>query len=181
MLVTVVPPELVVPVGELGTVDIAETRETLRRFLCGLGLKTLSVYGALDVSFNVSGGGEWPLHWQLHWSLLVASVGAKDLRRALKGSIQTTPSVRRPVLVREVKKSRAYAFSYVSKAEFWRRTTYRDEQGKLRRSRPQHIPAKYRCELLQFLHSVQIKKRLFRFRPNSNRGLSPTLSPFPLG
>jgi hypothetical protein len=74
--------------------------------------------------------------------------------------------------VREVKKSRAYAMSYVFKAEFWRRTTYRDEQDKLRCSRPQHIPAKYRCELLHFLHSVQIKKRLFRFESNSSRRLA---------
>ena len=31
----------------------------------------------------------------------------------------------------EIKKSRSYAMSYVFKPEFWRRTTYRNEQGKL--------------------------------------------------
>jgi hypothetical protein len=165
LLATVVLPDLTVSLGQLDTLPIGEAREALRCFLHTLGLKNLTIYGGLDISMNVSGNGEWDPHWTLHWSLLLSGVSIEEFRRACKGTVATSSTIMRPVMVRQIRNRRRYTFSYALKPEFWRRTTYRDAQGKLQRSRPQRIPAKHRCELLHYLHTIPIQKRIFWRKP----------------
>jgi hypothetical protein len=166
LLATVVLPDLTVPLGQLNTLPIGEAREALRSFLHTLGLKNLTIYGGLDISLNVSGNGEWASHWSLHWCLLVSGVSADELRQACKGTVATSSAIMRPVMVRQIRNRRRYTLSYAVKPEFWRRTTYRDSQGKLQRSRPQRIPAQHRCELLHYLHTIPIQKRIFWRTPS---------------
>ena len=159
-LVTIVPTEAVVQIGELQTFQIAEHREHFRTFLRDLGFRNFTVYGGLDISLNVSSDGEWESHWCPHWCLLVSGPSADELRQALKGAIEPTELVMRPTMVRQVTSRRPYVFSYALKSTFFRRTTYRDANGRLCRSRPQALPPRHRNELLVALAEVRVTRRV---------------------
>src|SRR3954468_20825860 len=83
------------------------------------------------------------------------------LRERLKGRLPPTRMVLKPTMVKRIKKRRRYAMSYAFKAEFVKRTTYRDEDGSLQTSPPRRIAAKQRRELLHFLHGISPEERHF--------------------
>ncbi|HYD32281.1 MAG TPA: hypothetical protein VEB64_15670 [Azospirillaceae bacterium] len=157
--VTVVGDAFGYEAGSLHRFDPVAAMTWLRRLLSKAGLGTLTVVGGLDISFNVDGEKRWPDHWRPHFALLVLGSNPERVKAALEPFIKASESVPRPVQAKNVTDPLA-VITYLVKAAYFRRSSYRAENGRYN-TRRLPLKAAQEHELTLFLDQYQPEARLF--------------------
>jgi hypothetical protein len=144
--------------GNLASFDLGKAKRQLARHIDRAGLGSLVAIGGFDFSYNQPATGTTP-YWQPHAYVLFQGVEQKLLKEALSPFYPATDEIPVPVRTRRVT-DLMEALSYAVKAIFYRRTSYRDANG---RANTRWLPLQTSAEreLLTYLDQLHPADRLF--------------------
>lgn len=169
VVLTWVPDDAAVPVGELHTREHMNQMRVWKRRLSGANLRW--AVGGVDFSANEERDGSQPATWFPHLYLLGVTRDVEELRAQLAAKTKATPAVPRPVVVK-VWDGRPNAALYALKGEFTRRVGYQGERYDKRRNlmapsrktSKQKLLAAQKHELWEHLDRIGPTSRIFALR-----------------
>ena len=153
--VSVVPENLLVPLGQLAELNLKQIVETNRRRLQRSAVSDLPVIGGVDISHNTEENRD--IGWQAHLYFLIAAPKTAHLDRAIRKAIPPEPTALRPYQSEAVYYAPG-AITYAYKAEFKRRSIYYVNGKRRKRDLPLKPPQLIEASL--FLDSQDIGSRL---------------------
>jgi hypothetical protein len=159
--VSLVPPDLVFPVGKLDQFKPVKFKDRLRKQLQRSGISGATVIGGIDLVVQHFDDGRDPI-WHPHAYLLVRKRGKKAIRRALEKRYPGTPDTPRPLRVATVDKDELLKpTTYAFKSTFKQRIPCKDANGNKDTEEKDLAPAHW-LELAPLLHRWGIDGRLIR-------------------
>jgi hypothetical protein len=163
-VLSIVPPNEQVPIGELDGAAIHAAGATIAKTLKSLSLTTALV--TIDASANESREGEFDPHWQLQGWVSVPKVQVDRIRRDdIREAFPASKTVPRPVKV-QVWDGDPAALAYGMKTDFVRRVSYLKPadpvrgRGECRNTRDRDLRVHQLVELLLALDSAGFRARL---------------------
>lgn len=132
--VTLIPPDVRLPQGELEGFRPRRLSERVKRQWQRAGLGEILVMGGVDMSWEEDGSGEGEGVWQPHLHMIVGGCSGSAIKKVLARHWPPTAEVPRPLKVQSVKEA-VRQFSYCIKPFWVRRVSWTGAESKRRTRR----------------------------------------------
>jgi len=159
--VSLVPPNLVFPIGKLDSFEPAKFKDRLRKQLERSDISGAVVIGGIDFVVQHFDDGRAPV-WHPHAYLLVRKRGKKAIRRALAKLYPSTVDTPRPLRVKKIDNAKVLKpTTYSYKSKFKQRIPCVDANGN-KDTEEKDVAPEHWLELAPLLHEWGIDGRLIR-------------------
>jgi hypothetical protein len=160
-VVSLVPPDLVFPVGKLHQFEPNKLKDRLRKQLERSDISDATVIGGIDFVVQHFADGRDPV-WHPHAYLLVRRRGKKAIRHALEDTYPSTPDTPRPLRVAKIDKPEVLKpTTYAFKSKFKQRIPCEDANGN-KDTEEKDLASEHWLELAPLMHKWGIDGRLIR-------------------
>jgi len=159
--VSLVPPDLIFPVGKLNQFEPNKFKDRLRKQLERSNISGATVIGGIDFVVQHFADGRGPA-WHPHTYLLVRRRGKNAIREALEDIYPSTPDTSRPLRIKNIKKEEVLKpATYAFKSKFKQRIPCEDANGN-KDTEEKDIASEHWLELAPLMHKWGIDGRLIR-------------------
>jgi hypothetical protein len=158
---SLVPPDLVFPIGKLDQFEPAKFKDRLRKQLQRSKISDATAIGGIDLAVQHFDDGRGEV-WHPHAYLLIRKRGKKAIHRALTRFYPSTDDTPRPLRVKKIDKTDLLKpTTYAFKSTFKQRIPCKDANGN-KDTEEKGLAPKHWLELAPLLHKWGIDGRLIR-------------------